>query len=173
MLVKTAPDRGAHGCSFFLVPTNLPGFHVAKKLKKIGNKSSDTAELFLEDVRVPKRYLLGEENMGFMYLMQNFQTERLIAAVGAISGCFLTLDSRHRLRPRARGLRQADHQARGVAAQVRGPLHEAPRPREGLRLQVRRHLQRRALREEGAPLDGDGEAHLAWRRSWWATCSAR
>src|SRR3954451_8254858 len=71
MLVKTAPDKGAHGCSFFLVPTKLPGFNVAKKLKKIGNKSSDTAELFLDDVRVPKRYLLGELNMGFMYLMQN------------------------------------------------------------------------------------------------------
>ena len=92
MLVKTAPDRGAHGCSFFLVPTNLPGFNVAKKLKKIGNKSSDTAELFLDDVRVPKRYLLGELNMGFMYLMQNFQTERLIAAVGAVASSFLILE---------------------------------------------------------------------------------
>ena len=92
MLVKTAPDRGAHGCSFFLVPTNLPGFQVAKKLKKIGNKSSDTAELFFDDVRVPKRYLLGELNMGFMYLMQNFQTERLIAAVGAVASSFLILE---------------------------------------------------------------------------------
>jgi citronellyl-CoA dehydrogenase len=92
MLVKTAPDRGAHGCSFFLVPTKLPGFNVAKKLKKIGNKSSDTAELFFDDVRVPKRYLLGELNMGFMYLMQNFQTERLIAAVGAVASSFLILE---------------------------------------------------------------------------------
>lgn len=92
MLVKTAPERGAHGCSFFLVPTNLKGFSVAKKLKKIGNKSSDTAELFLDEVRVPKRYLLGEENMGFMYLMQNFQTERLIAGVGGVAGSFLTLE---------------------------------------------------------------------------------
>ncbi len=92
MLVKTAPDRGAHGCSFFLVPTNLPGFNVAKKLKKIGNKSSDTAELFFDDVRVPKRYLLGELNMGFMYLMQNFQTERLIASVGAVASSFLILE---------------------------------------------------------------------------------
>lgn len=92
MLVKTAPDRGAHGCSFFLVPTSLPGFNVAKKLKKIGNKSSDTAELFLDDVRVPARYLLGEANMGFMYLMQNFQTERLIAAVGAVASSFLILE---------------------------------------------------------------------------------
>jgi citronellyl-CoA dehydrogenase len=93
LLAKTNPEHGAHGCSFFLVPSNLKGFNVAKKLKKIGNKSSDTAELFFDDVRVPKRYLLGEENQGFMYLMQNFQTERLIAAVGAIAGSFLTLDN--------------------------------------------------------------------------------
>jgi citronellyl-CoA dehydrogenase len=93
LLAKTAPEHGAHGCSFFLVPTDLKGFGVAKKLKKIGNKSSDTAELFLEDVRVPKRYRLGEENHGFMYLMQNFQTERLIASVSAMAGAFLTLDA--------------------------------------------------------------------------------
>jgi citronellyl-CoA dehydrogenase len=92
LLAKTAPDRGAHGCSFFLVPTSLKGFSVSKKLKKIGNKSSDTAELFLEEVRVPKGYLLGEENMGFMYLMQNFQSERLVAAVSALAGGFYTME---------------------------------------------------------------------------------
>jgi citronellyl-CoA dehydrogenase len=92
LLAKTTLDRGAHGCSFFLVPTNLEGFGVSKKLKKIGNKSSDTAELFLQDVRVPKRWLLGEENQGFMYLMQNFQSERLIASVSALAGAFLSLD---------------------------------------------------------------------------------
>ncbi len=92
MLVKTNPEHGAHGCSFFLVPTDTKGFSVSKKLKKIGNWASDTAELFLDNVRVPKRYLLGEENMGFMYLMQNFQTERLVAAVSAVSGCQLVLD---------------------------------------------------------------------------------
>jgi citronellyl-CoA dehydrogenase len=93
LLAKTAPDQGAHGCSFFLVPTRLKGFNIAKKLKKIGNKSSDTAELFLDEVRVPRRYLLGQENHGFMYLMQNFQTERLVAAVSAISGAFLTMEN--------------------------------------------------------------------------------
>jgi citronellyl-CoA dehydrogenase len=92
LLAKTNPDSGAHGCSFFLVPTNTKGFQVSKALKKIGNKSSDTAELFLEDVRIPARYLLGEENMGFMYLMQNFQTERLVAGVGATAGSFLALE---------------------------------------------------------------------------------
>jgi citronellyl-CoA dehydrogenase len=93
LLAKTSPERGAHGCSFFLVPTNLKGFSVSKKLKKIGNKSSDTAELFLDEVRVPRRYLLGEEDQGFMYLMQNFQSERLIAAASAIASGFLTLDN--------------------------------------------------------------------------------
>lgn len=92
LLVKTRPDGGAHGCSFFLVPTKTRGFNVAKKLKKIGNHASDTAELHFEDMRVPKRYLLGEENMGFMYLMQNFQSERIIACASATSGCRLMLE---------------------------------------------------------------------------------
>ncbi len=92
LLAKTAPEQGAYGCSFFLVPTDLKGFSVGNKLKKIGNWSSDTAELFLEDVRVPKRYLLGEENQGFMYLMQNFQTERLIGGISALAGAFIALE---------------------------------------------------------------------------------
>ena len=92
LLVKTNPEHGAHGCSFFLVPTNLKGFSVSKKLKKIGNWSSDTAELFFDNVRVPKGYLLGEENQGFMYLMQNFQTERLIASVSAVAGAQYVLE---------------------------------------------------------------------------------
>jgi citronellyl-CoA dehydrogenase len=92
LLAKTKPDAGAHGCSFFLVPTTLAGFSVSKKLEKIGNHASDTAELFFDDVRVPRGYLLGEENQGFMYLMQNFQTERLVASVGATASSRLSLD---------------------------------------------------------------------------------
>jgi citronellyl-CoA dehydrogenase len=93
LLVKTNPEAGAHGCSFFLVPTKTKGFSVSNKLKKIGNHSSDTAELSFEDMRVPKRYLLGEENMGFMYLMQNFQSERIIACTSAVSGLGFMIDS--------------------------------------------------------------------------------
>jgi citronellyl-CoA dehydrogenase len=87
LLVKTQPEAGSHGCSFFLVPTKTKGFHVTRKLKKIGNHSSDTAELHFDEMRVPKGYLLGEENMGFMYLMQNFQSERIIACCSATAGC--------------------------------------------------------------------------------------
>lgn len=92
LLVKTAPEQGAHGCSFFLVPTNTKGFSVSGKLKKVGNHASDTAELAFDEMRVNKRYLLGEENMGFMYLMQNFQTERLIAATSACAALQLSID---------------------------------------------------------------------------------
>jgi citronellyl-CoA dehydrogenase len=91
LLAKTNPAAGAHGCSFFLVPTKTKGFQVTKKLKKIGNHSSDTAELHFEDMRLPRRYLLGEENMGFMYLMQNFQSERSIACTSAVAGGDLLL----------------------------------------------------------------------------------
>ena len=92
LLVKTAPEQGAHGCSFFLVPTKTKGFSVSKKLKKIGNHASDTAELAFEDMRVPQRYMLGQPNQGFMYLMQNFQSERLIACASACGGLQLAID---------------------------------------------------------------------------------
>lgn len=92
LLAKTSPDAGAHGCSFFLVPTGTKGFSVSKKLKKLGNHASDTAELAFEDMRVPRRYLLGEENQGFMYLMQNFQTERLIACISACAGYGIAME---------------------------------------------------------------------------------
>jgi citronellyl-CoA dehydrogenase len=92
MLVKTKPEAGAHGCSFFLIPTKTKGFSVSKKLKKIGNHASDTAELSFEDMRIPKRYLLGEENQGFMYLMQNFQSERIVGCSSSVSGAQLMIE---------------------------------------------------------------------------------
>jgi len=91
-LVKTDPEGGYGGISIILIPTDTPGFAVGKKLKKAGNWCSDTAELFFEDVRLPKRYLLGQEGQGFYYLMQNFQSERLIGSTSALSGAKRALD---------------------------------------------------------------------------------
>ena len=91
-MVKTDPDAGARGVSIILVPTDVAGYSVSRKLKKAGNWASDTAELFFEDVRVPKRYLLGQEGMGFIYLMQNFQSERLVGCASALAGSKLALD---------------------------------------------------------------------------------
>lgn len=92
LLVKTNPEAGHHGISIILFPTDTPGFSVSRKLSKMGNWASDTAELFFDNCRVPKRYLLGQEGMGFVYLMQNFQSERLIACSSAIAGATHALD---------------------------------------------------------------------------------
>jgi citronellyl-CoA dehydrogenase len=92
LMVKTDPEAGHNGISIIVCPTDVKGFSVSKKLEKAGNWSSDTAELFFEDVRVPKRYLLGQEGMGFVYLMQNFQSERLVGCVSGLAGSKLALD---------------------------------------------------------------------------------
>ena len=92
LMVKTDPDAGHSGISIIMCPTDVKGFSISKKLEKAGNWSSDTAELFFEDVRVPKRYLLGQEGMGFVYLMQNFQSERLVGCVSGLAGSKLALD---------------------------------------------------------------------------------
>ncbi|XP_048728474.1 long-chain specific acyl-CoA dehydrogenase, mitochondrial-like isoform X2 [Ostrea edulis] len=75
----------AHGISLFLVEEGMKGFVKGRKLEKIGLKAQDTAELFFEDVRLPKESLLGEENKGFYYLMQELPQERLIIADMAIA----------------------------------------------------------------------------------------
>merc|ERR1711871_1726106 len=79
------------GISLFLVDTKTPGFRKGKKLKKIGMKAQDTAELFFEDMRVPSSALLGEEGEGFIYLMQELPQERLLIAdmgVAAAEACY-------------------------------------------------------------------------------------
>ena len=91
LAVRTGAD-GFGGISLILFPTDTPGFSVSKKLEKIGNHCSDTAELFFEDCRVPVKNLLGQENAGFYYIMSNFQGERLVGAVTAIAGAQRILD---------------------------------------------------------------------------------
>ncbi len=92
MAVKTDPDAGYGGISMFLVPADTPGFSVTRKLDKLGNRASDTAELSFEDCRVHQRYLLGEENKGFYYIMEGFQFERMAGAIGLLAGAYLVLD---------------------------------------------------------------------------------
>ena len=87
VVAKTDPAGGARGTSLIVVEAATPGFSKGRLLKKIGMKAQDTSELFFEDVRVPCRNLLGEEGMGFVYLMQELPQERLSVAVGAVSAC--------------------------------------------------------------------------------------
>ena len=88
--VRTGDD-GYGGITLLVFPTDTPGFSVGKKLKKIGNRSSDTAELFFDNCRVPVRYRLGQENMGFYHIMTNFQGERLVAAIACVAGMELAI----------------------------------------------------------------------------------
>ena len=85
LAVRTSPDR-YKGVSMVLFPTATKGFSVGKKLSKIGNMASDTAELFFDECRVPLSNVLGELNQGFYYIMHNFQGERLAAAILALAG---------------------------------------------------------------------------------------
>jgi citronellyl-CoA dehydrogenase len=69
---------GPGGVSLVVCPTDAQGFGVSKRLKKVDLQSSDTAELYFDDVRIPRRYLIGEEGRGFRYIMSAFQGERLV-----------------------------------------------------------------------------------------------
>jgi len=89
---KTDTTLGAKGISLFLVDTSLPGFSTGKPIEKIGQHSSDTAELFFENMRIPADALLGEEGKGFVYLMQELPRERLGCAVQAIGHAQGALD---------------------------------------------------------------------------------
>ncbi len=92
LLTKTDGARGHHGFTLIIVPTDTPGFSVARKLDKVGNHCSDTAELVFEDVRVPAANRIGEEGLGFIYQMKQFQKERMIAAIGAAASAQAMLE---------------------------------------------------------------------------------
>ena len=91
LAVRTG-EPGYGGLSLVTFPTDTRGFGVSRKLEKIGAPASDTAVLYFEDCRIPRRWLLGEENQGFGYVMANFQGERLAAALMAIAGMQLMLE---------------------------------------------------------------------------------
>ena len=82
-LVNTSDGPVHRNKSLIVIPMKTKGVSVAKKIRKIGMHSSDTAQLYFDDVRVPQRYRIGEEGMGFVYQMEQFQLERLWAALNA------------------------------------------------------------------------------------------
>ncbi|WP_439606603.1 acyl-CoA dehydrogenase family protein [Hydrogenophaga sp.] len=85
VVAKTDPELGAKGVSLILVEADRAGFRRGRKLEKMGQEAADTAELFFDELRVPVGNLLGEENKGFGYLMQDLAQERFIIALGAAS----------------------------------------------------------------------------------------
>lgn len=91
-VAKTQPDLGAKGTSLLLVEGGMEGFSKGKRLKKIGMKAQDTSELFFDDVRVPAENLLGAENQGFIYLMQELPWERLQIAISGVASAQAAID---------------------------------------------------------------------------------
>ncbi|MEU8527801.1 MULTISPECIES: acyl-CoA dehydrogenase family protein [Streptomyces] len=85
VVAKTTPEGGAHGLSLLVVERGTEGFERGRNLDKIGQKSQDTAELFFNDVRVPKENLLGELDGAFIHLMTNLAQERMAIAVAGIA----------------------------------------------------------------------------------------
>jgi long-chain-acyl-CoA dehydrogenase len=92
VVARTDPDAGARGFSLLVVERGMAGFERGRRLKKVGLKAQDTAELSFADVRVPAANLLGDEGQGFIYLMQNLAQERLSIAVGAVAGAARALE---------------------------------------------------------------------------------
>ena len=92
VVAKTDARAGAKGISLFVVDAASPGFQKGRKLKKVGLRAQDTAELFFHDVYVPASHLLGEENNGFAYLMRELPWERLQIAIAAVASSRFALD---------------------------------------------------------------------------------
>ncbi len=80
----TDPDAGKHGISAFLVPTDTAGFQVARIEEKMGQKSSDTAQIVLDDVKVSADALLGEEGAGYRIALANLETGRIGIAAQSV-----------------------------------------------------------------------------------------
>lgn len=87
LLARTSGEGGYQGMSQIIVPTTAPGFSVARTLDKMGNRCSDTAELVLDEVRVPVANTIGEIGRGFQQQMHQFVIERMFAAYSAVGSC--------------------------------------------------------------------------------------
>ena len=85
VVAKTDPSKGAKGTSLLIVEEGMEGFQKGKNLKKVGMKAQDTSELFFQDVKVPAENLIGDEGMGFIYLMQELPQERLGIAINGLA----------------------------------------------------------------------------------------
>jgi citronellyl-CoA dehydrogenase len=84
LLANTGDGQVHRNKSLICLPMKAKGVQVVKKLDKLGMRASDTAQIFFDDVRVPVRYTIGQEGMGFIYQMKQFQEERLWAGAGSL-----------------------------------------------------------------------------------------
>jgi alkylation response protein AidB-like acyl-CoA dehydrogenase len=92
VVCRTDPDAGHKGISLLVVERGMKGFERGRNLDKVGMKAQDTAELFFDNVEVPKENLLGEEGSGFISLMMNLPQERISIAAMAVAAIEHVLD---------------------------------------------------------------------------------
>lgn len=92
-LVNTADGKPHANKSLVIIPTKTKGVEIGAKIDKLGMRASDTCPVFFENVRVPQRNRIGEEGMGFMMQMVQFQEERLCGAVGTLRGMEGVIDA--------------------------------------------------------------------------------
>lgn len=92
LLANTGDGPKHMNKSLIVVPKKTPGISISEPLNKLGMRSSDTAQVFFDDVRVPQRYLIGQEGMGFMMQMMQFQEERLFAAASNLRSLDLAIE---------------------------------------------------------------------------------
>lgn len=91
LLANTSDGPPHRNKSLIVVPMDAPGI-TRQKIRKIGMHSSDTAQLFFDNVRVPRRYLIGQEGMGFTFQMLQFQEERLWGAASSLKSLDRLID---------------------------------------------------------------------------------
>ena len=167
-LIANTGDGPKHrNKSLICVPMKTKGVTVARKLDKLGMRASDTAQIFFEGVRVPKRNRIGEEGKGFVYQMTQFQEERLWAAAACLKAHERTIAETIAYARAAQGVRPLDPR------QSDGPL-QAGRTADRDRAPALAHLSRRRGDDRGGGHDAardDGEAQ--GRASWGAKCRAR
>ena len=84
LLANTSEGQRHKNKSLIIVPSDTPGVSLSEPLNKLGMRSSDTAQIFFDNVRVPQKNRIGEEGMGFIYQMFQFQEERIYAAASAL-----------------------------------------------------------------------------------------
>lgn len=93
LLANTGEGPVHKNKSLIVVPTATPGVTFSERLEKLGLRASDTAQVFLDEVRVPQRFRIGEEGQGFIYQMQQFQEERLWLALSSLKALEACIDN--------------------------------------------------------------------------------
>ncbi|CAN5365646.1 MAG: acyl-CoA dehydrogenase family protein [Nocardioidaceae bacterium] len=82
---RTSPEKRAKGITLFAVEAGMQGFERGRKLDKVGQSESDTAELFFTDVRLPTEQVIGDVDRGFIHMMERLPQERLGSAISNLS----------------------------------------------------------------------------------------